>query len=155
MRSRAKKKGGEREGRGKWGMRRRGGESNKGQEKGTEGRGGGGRRAQSGAICTRPMNEIFISEKEETGCFCLLTLALSPSSTWTYSSSLHPSFPSSPLSAVLFSLCLSLSSCILPPLLCVVSPLVEDWELFLSPTLVWFSWHFAAGTTGTKTLTSP
>lgn len=35
------KKRGERGGREKWGMRRRGGESNKGQEKGTEGRGEG------------------------------------------------------------------------------------------------------------------
>lgn len=44
---------------------RRGGESNKGQEKGTEGTGGGERRAQSGGVCPRRMNEIFISDAEE------------------------------------------------------------------------------------------
>lgn len=58
MRSRAKERetGKEREG------GRRGGRSNKGQEKGTEGRGGGERRAQSGGVCVRRMNEIFISD---------------------------------------------------------------------------------------------
>lgn len=70
----------------------------------------GERRAQTGAICMRPMNEIFISDKEETGCFCLLTLALSLSSTWTYSSSIP----------FLSSLCctflsLSITVCLYPP----------------------------------------
>lgn len=63
-------------------MRRRGGECNKGQEKGAERKRRRRRtRAQSGAVCPRPLNEIFIFGKVEAGDFCLLSFVQSLSRT--------------------------------------------------------------------------
>ncbi len=126
--------------------RRRGGESNKGQEKGTEGKGGGERRAQSGGVCPRRMNEIFISDTEDTRLLSHIF-----SSLWFYHSLLLPLTPAgfSSLYSIPFSVFsfLSLSSlyCVslpLPPfppslsfsfsILSELSPLVEVRELFLS-----------------------
>lgn len=75
---------------------------------------------EGGAVCPRRMNEIFISDTEETG---LLSRIFSLLSTYSFSSSspLHP-FQCS-FSAVFLSLSLYLF--LLLPLLSLVSPLVE------------------------------
>lgn len=97
-----------------------GGESNKGQEKG---KGGGERRAQSGGVCPRRMNEIFISDGEETRLLSRifsLTFTLLP----TYTPATFPLFTLS-FTTVPF---LSLSS-----LYCITVSFTLSLYLFLLP----------------------
>ena len=133
MRSRAKERetGKEREG------GKRGGRSNKGQEKGTEWRGGGERRAQSGGVCARRMNEIFICDAGDKA-------ALTYPVTWVLSLTFNHSYSCKFASLKLLSLPLPLfQASLIPflllflsrspfPLLSELSPLVEVRKLFLS-----------------------
>lgn len=106
---------------------RRGGERNKGRQKGTErkGKGGGGKIAQSGAVCVRPLKEIF--NKVGAGDFCLLSFDDFNLMAFLETELLF----CSPFYLDLSSLCctpISPCSYSLPTLCCVVSPLVVDWE---------------------------